>query len=177
MQTKNRHIDGRAARYRQLAALLDIEDSHYRRLLRLARRQNSYMKRQDVDRLEANSADWARHLPGADQARIVRERHVAELALETGVHVPPGHISDLLDYIEPPIRREVTAALDRLRRTAGRLARQNALNRNLAEFCLDLVQEESQIFKKCILENPAGCYGGDAQAKSRGPGGFLVKQA
>jgi len=51
---------------RLLTSLMDTEDLNYRRLLRLAWRQNSYMKRQDVDRLEANAADWAKHLPTAD---------------------------------------------------------------------------------------------------------------
>jgi len=177
MHRTNRQTEPMAAEYHRLAVLLDLEDSHYRRLLRLAWRQNSYMKRQDVDRLEANAADWARHLPPADQARITRERHVAALAQKTGISVPPGHISDLLGYTDPVQKKLVRGALDRLRRTAGRLARQNALNRNLAEFCLDLAQEESQIFKKCVLEDPTGCYGGNARATGRGPGGFLVKQA
>ena len=57
---------------RRLGAVLDLEDSNYRRLLRLAWRQNSYMQRQDVDRLEANAREWARYLPEANEARIAR---------------------------------------------------------------------------------------------------------
>ena len=162
---------------RQLAAMLQDEERHYRRLLRLAWRQNSYMKRQDVDRLESNAVEWAHFLPAADRCRIGRERLVAALGQRVGIVVPPGRVSDLLDYVEPATRREVEAAVARLRVTAGRLARQNELNRMLAEFSLELAEEESQIFRRCVLEDPSGRYGGDAKATGRGPGGFLVKQA
>ncbi len=177
MQTKNGRTGALAADCRLLTSLLDTEDQNYRRLLRLAWRQNSYMKRQDVDRLESNAMDWSRHLPEADQSRIARERYVAEMGRRLGLHIPPGRVSDLLDYTDPQTKAQVTAAVTRLRRTAGRLARQNELNRSLAEFCLDLAHEETQIFKKCVLDDPAGCYGDDAKATGRGPGGVLVKQA
>ena len=173
--------DGRkwiqAAECRDLASLLDAETAQYRRLLRLAWRQNSYMKRQDVHRLEANAAEWAHYLPEADRVRIARERLVAALGARAGVVIPPGHVSDLLDYSDPATKKDVATALHRLRRTAGSLARQNELNRRLAEFCLDLAQEESAIFRRCVLEDPSGCYGGDAKTTGRGPGGVLVKQA
>jgi len=177
MQTTNSRIGISADECRLLTSLLEIEDKNYRRLLRLAWRQNSYMKRQDVDRLDANAHDWAQFLPIADQSRIARERHVAAMASKAGISVPPGRVSDLLDYTDPLTRKVVSAMMISLRRTAGKLAQQNRLNRNLAEFCLDLAQEESKIFKNCVLEDPAGCYGGDAKATSRGPSGFLVKQA
>ena len=177
MNTTNLRVGVSIEQCRLLTALLTVENENYRRLLRLAWRQNSYMKRQDVDRLESNSRDWAQYLPSADQARITRERFVAELAQLAGISVPPGRVSDLLDYTDPSSKQQVIAVMGRLRDTAARLARQNELNRNLAEFCLDLAQEESKIFQKCVLKDPAGCYGGDAKATSRGPSGFLVKQA
>ncbi|MCB1183270.1 flagellar export chaperone FlgN [bacterium] len=162
---------------RRLAALLDTEESHYRRLLRLAWRQNSYMKRQDVDRLEVNADEWARRLPEADTCRIARERLVAELGHRVGITVPPGRVSDLLDYVAPATRREVGAAVGRLRATAQRLARQNELNRTLAAFNLDLAREETEIFRRVVLEDPSGRYGDDARTTARGAGGILVKQA
>ena len=160
-----------------LGSVLDMESQQYRRLLRLAWRQNSYMQRQDVDRLEANAREWARYLPLANQARISRERFVGELAKRMGLTIPPHGVEDLLDYTEPGTKRSVASALGRVRQTAAKLARQNELNRLLAEFCLDLVQEEAEIFKSAVLDNPAGCYDGEAKNKRSGPGGVLVRQA
>ena len=54
------------------------EADAYRRLLRLAVRQNRYMRRNDVARLEANAREWRRYLPEAQAAkrplRLVRTR-------------------------------------------------------------------------------------------------------
>jgi len=161
----------------RLGAILDIEGHHYRRLLRLAWRQNSYMQRQDVDRLEANAREWARYLPLANEARISRERFVGELAARNGLTIPPGRVEDLLDHTDPTTTRTVAGALGKVRHAAARLARQNELNRLLAEFCLDLVHEEAEIFKSAVLENPAGCYDKGARNQGRGPGGVIVKQA
>ena len=90
MRTLNDSNGTLADECRHLTALMNTEDTQYRRLLRLAWRQNSYMKRQDVDRLEANAHEWAHFLPQADQSRIARERCVASLASRVGVTVPPG---------------------------------------------------------------------------------------
>jgi hypothetical protein len=162
---------------RLLAGLLREELTHYRRLLRLAWRQNSYMKRQDVDRLAANARDWGRWIPAADRARLARERLVASLALRLGVSIPPGRVGDLMDYAAADQRAVVDALLAEIRHTAGRLARQNGHNRQLAEFCIDLAHEEAEIFKRCVLQDPSGCYRGDAKQSDRGPGGVLVRQA
>ena len=174
MQTRSARLadeDGRL-----LASLLEIEDRHYRRLLRLAWRQNSYMKRQDVHRLEANAADWARHLPPATEARAARERFVRQLAAETG---RDGDVRarDLLAALTPEARRDVEAALAVLDRTVARLARQNEMNRHLAEFCLDMAREEARIYRDVLLDDPAGTYDGSARATQRGAGGMLVRQA
>lgn len=161
----------------QLSDILEHECRQYRRLLRLAWRQNSYMQRQDVDRLDANAREWAKYLPLANQARISRERYVGELAARMGLSIPPHRVEDLLDYTAPQAKRSVASALGGVRRSAARLARQNELNRLLAEFCLDLVHEEAEIFKNAVLDNPAGVYDGEARNQSSGPGGVLVRQA
>ena len=160
-----------------LVGLLDIEERNYRRLLRLAWRQNSYMKRQDVDRLEHNSAEWSRYLPVANESRLARERFVAEITRRFGLDVPPSNISRLLSYTDDRTAEQVRRAMDRMRRTTISLARQNELNRHLAEFCLDLAREESQIFQKTLRDDPSGCYGDNARNRGRDPGGVLVRQA
>ena len=162
---------------RLLVSLLEVETLNYKRLLRLAWRQNSYMKRQDVDRLDANAMEWARYLPVANDSRIAREKYVQRIALERGVRIPPESLVDLLNGSEENTRAQINEILNDLKSTAVRLARQNELNRELARFCLDLAQEEAEIFKKCVLNDPAGCYSGQAQNTNRGPGGVLVRQA
>ena len=119
----------------------------------------------------------AQHLPDADAARIRRERCCDELRAALGPEAAGLRLDAMLEHCEPERRRRVRAVLDDLGRTAGRLARQNELNRHLAGFCLDLARQESTIFRDCVLDDPAGCYGRDARNANRGAGGVLVKQA
>ena len=165
------------AEYRLLASLLEVETLNYKRLLRLAWRQNSYMKRQDVDRLEVNAREWSRYLPAANESRIAREKFVARLASQGGISIPPGKLQDLLVNAGEYTRDHLLDKLNDLKVTAVRLARQNDLNRELARFCLDLAEEEARIFKDAVLKDPAGCYNGAARNTNLGPGGVLVKQA
>ena len=162
---------------RLLASILAVETKQYRRLLRLAWRQNSYMKRQDVDRLDSNAREWAKYLPKADEARIARERFVQELAQQRGQRLQTINLEDLVLGTSSTTQTEVVGCVNDLRATSVRLDRQNELNRQLAEFCLDLAREEAEIFRSSVLTNPTGCYGNDAQTASRGPGGVLVRQA
>ncbi len=162
---------------RLLVSLLEVEIHNYRRLLRLAWRQNSYMKRQDVDRLDFNAVEWSRYLPAANESRIAREQYVQRVAAERGLNIPPDSVTDLLDMVSDDTRHLVESAVNDLKSTAVRLARQNDLNRELAGFCLDLAREEAAIFKQCVLQDPAGCYSGRAESINRGPGGVLVRQA
>ncbi len=177
MDLKNRANTLSGEECRLLASLLEIEDKNYSRLLRLAWRQNSYMKRQDVDRLDFNSREWSRYLPEADMARLGRERYIHDLAAKLDLQMPPARIQDLLDYVDPDIRQEINQALTSLVKTTGSLARQNEANRSLAQFCIDLAHEEAEIFKTTVLDDPQGCYGEDAKASNRGPGGVFIKQA
>jgi len=52
---------------RELQVRLEAEEAAYRRLLRLAVRQNRYLRRQDLDRLGNNAGDWGRHRPAASR--------------------------------------------------------------------------------------------------------------
>jgi len=177
MQTLNQLKKLESADCRLLGTMLDVETTHYKRLLRLAWRQNSYMKRQDVDRLEANAADWNSFLPQADQARVARERFMTSLGARQGIPVPPGNMEALLQAASQADRVDMADRIRRLRKVTTELARQNELNRGLAEFCLDLAKEEAEIFKRCVLDDPSGCYGDNARTTNRGPGGVIVRQA
>jgi hypothetical protein len=162
---------------RLLVSLLEVETHNYKRLLRLAWRQNSYMKRQDVDRLEVNGREWARYLPVANESRLAREEYVQRMARERGMSIPPGSMTELLELVACDTKAEIQDAVNDLKATAVRLARQNELNKDLASFCLDLAHEEAKIFKQSVLKDPAGCYSGEAQNIQSGPGGVLVRQA
>jgi hypothetical protein len=162
---------------RLLISLLEVETLNYKRLLRLSWRQNSYMKRQDVDRLDANAREWAHWLPVANESRLAREKFVHRVASDQGLSIPPNSVNDLLVHSAEDTKTQAMEILNDLKATAVRLARQNELNRDLASFCLDLAQEEAEIFKNCVLKDPSGCYSGKAQTTNRGPGGVLVRQA
>ncbi|PIE75768.1 hypothetical protein CSA17_05710, partial [bacterium DOLJORAL78_65_58] len=130
-----------------------------------------------VDRLDANAREWARYLPLADEARIARERFVREVVAATGAASGEEGVQKLRDNTDEKARKHLDRTLEELKEVSTRLARQNELNRQLAEFCLDLAREETELFKKAVLSDPTGCYGQNAQATTRGAGGVLVKQA
>ena len=147
---------------RRLADLLGEELTHYRRLLRLAWRQNSYMKRQDVDRLAANARDWGRWIPAADRA-------APGARTSGGGPEPPAGCGDpaRAGGRPPGLRRRGPtrcgrrACCARSAPTAGSLARQNALNRQLAR----------------ILPRSGARGSGDLQAlRAAGPGGLLPRR-
>jgi len=48
-------------------------------LLRLSVRQNRYLRKQDLARLEANAAEWRRYMPSAETARTSRETYLKRL--------------------------------------------------------------------------------------------------
>jgi hypothetical protein len=88
-----------------------------------------------------------------------------------------GRVRDLLPYVDQEPGPQVRRALADLDRTTARLARQNELNRHLAEFCLDLAREEARIFREVLTDDPAGCYGQDANARTGGTSCMVEKQA
>jgi hypothetical protein len=161
----------------ELCRLLAAEERQYRRLLRLAWRQNRYMKRHDTTRLVENTQQWQKYLPAADAARRAREDFMSRLVDDSGItpfsRSPVELLADAGLSAELEVRTRVRGLMD----TAARLARQNAMNRELATFCLELTREEAEIFKSCVLDDPAGCYDNAAQPTRSGPGGVLERQA
>jgi hypothetical protein len=166
-----------AAEAQELCRLLAAEERAYGRLYRLARRQNRYLRRHDLARLESNAGEWGKYLPHATRAREERERCVASYAARVGLDAPPPTPLALLDYADLAVKTEVRERVRGLLEITTRLARQNELNRNLTCYCLDLVQEEADIFREAVLNDPAGRYGEDARKTTAGPGGVLVRQA
>jgi len=160
-----------------LCNLLEREELEYRRLLRLAWRQNGYLRRQDVQRLESNAEQWQKFLPLADAARIKREEFISEIALKLGIHDERLAPQFLLNFADNNQRQALNAAVGQLVHTASDLNKQNELNRQLADFCLELAREEGEIFKNGVLEDPTSCYADDAQKSTAPPGKVITRQA
>jgi hypothetical protein len=160
-----------------LCDLLGAEVTQYRRLLRLAWRQTSYLRRQDVQRLEINAEQWQKYLPLADTARIKRETYLSELATKFDLKDDRLAPQLLLDRADNEQKRQISVAVQNLLEVANQLNRQNALNRQLADFCLELAHEESEIFKRGVLEDPSGCYEDDARKTKAPPGKVIIRQA
>jgi hypothetical protein len=160
-----------------LCDLLDREEREYRRLLRLAWRQNGYLRRQDLQRLEMNADQWQKYLPLADAARIKREEFLSDLSLRMELGDERRASQYLIECADIEYRQILREAVQRLIGTASDLNRQNELNRHLADFCLDLTREEAEIFKQGVLEDPVGCYEDDAQKSKSRPGKVIIRQA
>jgi hypothetical protein len=159
-----------------LTAALREERDHYRQLLELARDQGRMMTSHDLEGLEANATRLSEGLEAADAVRIRRERLASAVMAATGTAVP-GSLSAWLDTQPDPIRRRLAEPVQAVRRAAGELARTNELNRRLANFCLDLVEEEATLLRRCLLEDPAGRYDRGAQPTQNEQGGVLHRQA
>jgi hypothetical protein len=173
---------GTAARLRPdeadtLCRLLDDEESQYRRLRRLAWRQTAYLKRRDVSRLEKNAGEWRQFVPLAEGARRRREEQVALLAERCGARGSRLSGPELSALAAEPQRSRIRAAVQRLAATASDLYRQNGLNALLARFCLELVQQEADIFRRVVTGDPAGGYADDGKRATAPTGGVVWRQA
>ncbi len=159
-----------------LNSTLAEEQEHYEALLDLARRQGMMMTTHDVDGLDENARLMSDGLAAADVVRIRRERLASDLMRQAGSAVP-GSLSTWLETQPAAIQDSLGEPVQLVRCAAGELARTNEMNRRLANFCLDLVEEEAALLRRCLLEDPAGCYDSGAQPASNGQGGVLKRQA
>ncbi len=171
------NVDGATAvQLRELSDLLDAEADCYAHLLDLARQQGRLMRDQDLAGLAENTQSWQHSLPLADGARIRRERLAAELMTRGDQPAEAATLTAWLPKLPPLHREGIEPAVRRVRATVRALDRQNELNRRLAEFCLDLVEEEAAVFRRAVLTDPSGRYDGAARCTQSGPGGVLERQ-
>jgi hypothetical protein len=159
-----------------LVGALADEQRRYADLLNLARQQGTLMTTHDLDGLDENSQRIGAGLAAAEEARIRRERLAAAVMAEAGV-TGPETLSNWLTSQPRPIRDRLVGPVQAVRRAAGELARANEANRRLANFCLDLVEEEATLLRRCLLEDPAGRYDRGARPTTNGQGGVLRRQA
>lgn len=160
----------------RLTGLLASEDREYRRLLRLAVRQNRYMRRQDVPRLEFNAREWGRYLPSAREARSRRERFLLEVGGRLGIPLGELRMSRLSRRAAGRQGEELRRVLGDWERTATDLVRQNSLNGVLARFCLDLAAGEAAVFRRGVA-GQAPCYDDRGHRPTGGSANVLERQA
>ncbi|HOX26468.1 MAG TPA: flagellar export chaperone FlgN [Candidatus Krumholzibacteria bacterium] len=161
---------------RHLQEVLAEEQRHYAQLTELARQQGQLMTTHDLEGLEDNARRMTEGLTVADAVRIQRERLAQALMAGAGTSGPTS-LSAWLAGQDLTVRQVLTEPVQAVRRTAGELARANELNRRLANFCLDLVEEEAALLRRGLLEDPAGRYDRGAQPACNEQGGTLVRQA
>ena len=161
----------------RLCSLLEEETKAYRRLRRLAVRQNHYMRKQDTDRLESNTRDWERALPQVKSLRDKREHLQRSLAEQHGW---PRDVETLEQWAErnghPEVERLVELR-NGWQEAADDLARQNELNGSLAKFCLDLVADEAEVFRRAVQDVDDGSYDENGKKSDTGTGGVVTHRA
>jgi len=161
----------------RLCALLEEETKAYKRLRRLAVRQNHFMRTQDTERLESNTREWECVLPEVKALRDERERLQRSLVERHGW---PRDVETLEQWAErnghPEVERLVELR-DEWREAAEDLARQNELNGNLAKFCLDLVADEAEVFRRGVQDVDGGSYDENGKKSDSGTGGVVTHRA
>ena len=159
-----------------LRALLRAEAKAYGELLDLARRQNDWLRSQDVVRLAEVVAAWTDRLPAAEDARRAREAFLLDLGRRHGIETDELRMSRLARSTPGDPGRELRADLRAWEETTGELMRQNALNGLLADFCLDLVGAEADILRRGV-SGKDGCYDATGGEATGACAGAIVKQA
>ena len=136
----------------RLCDLLENETQFYRKLWRLAVHQNTLMREQKTEELEQNTREWEQTLPEVEPFEEWASRN--------------GH----------PEAERLVSIREEWRKVASELQRQNTLNGELARFCLDLVSDEAEMFRRAVQEDQGGSYDGNGQRQG-GAGGVVTHRA
>ncbi|MCP4800724.1 MAG: hypothetical protein GY893_12325 [bacterium] len=151
----------------KLEGLLSAETFEYCRLHRIAIKQNSYLRRRDVKRIEHNAQEWAKYLPLAENAKMGRESMLRDEIGFSEKHLNSINIDDL-KKLAGSLPGSFCETWDKWKSSIADLERQNSLNGVLAHFCLELVSDElGAIREDCSDEQD--CY--DTQGEI--PGGRI----
>lgn len=163
-----------------IASLVDAlqhEHRQYDRLLGLIRQQGQLMINHDLDGLQDSAQRLAACIAQADAARQEREHLAGELMRSCGGPRQTASLTVWVQVQESAVRRLLDGPIRAVRRAADELQRANELNRRLANFCLDLVEEEAAVLRRCLLDDPAGCYDRGAQPTRNSNGGVMQHKA
>ena len=173
-ETGQRSIDVQA-QVAELEQALGAERAEYERLLELAQRQTRLMTSGDTDAVAAGAAELASGLVAADGLRQQRERLAARLMAISGDG--EQRLSSWLARQPEHLRGRLGAEVQQVREVGTRLLRANEKNRRLASFCLDLVEEEADVRRHALSEDPSGRYDRAAHPTTEGAGRMVQKQA
>jgi len=151
----------------RLESSLNAETFEYCRLHRIAIKQNSYLRRRDVKRIEHNAQEWAKYLPLAETAKKARESMLIDEIGYSEKQLNSLNIQDL-ENLAGSLPDSFCETWDKWKTSIADLERQNNLNGILAHFCLELVSDElGAIREDCSDEQD--CY--DTQGEI--PGGRI----
>jgi hypothetical protein len=155
--------------------ILADECKQYEELLAVAQEQGRVMTGSDLEAIAASAQEMAQGLERADLVRREREQLVHAMLQAD------GHVGKRLSTwlrSQPAARRERLAGpVARVRLSSQRLLQANERNRRLASFCLDLVEEEANVLRDALVQDPAGRYDDGAQPAHAGSGRMVQKQA
>lgn len=160
----------------RLCDLLENETQFYRKLWRLAVHQNTLMREQKTEELEQNTHEWEQTLPEVERLRRDRELLQREMAHQHGW---PREVETLEEWASRnghPEAERLVSIREEWRKVASELQRQNTLNGELARFCLDLVSDEAEMFRRAVQEDQGGSYDGNGQRQG-GAGGVVTHRA
>ncbi|MBT4292233.1 hypothetical protein HOD41_06035 [bacterium] len=140
----------------KLESLLSAELFEYRRLRRIAIKQNSYLRKRDVQRIEHNATEWAKYLPMAEKAKNARESMLVNEIGCSEKQLNSLNIQDL-EKLAGSLPDSFCETWDKWKLSISDLERQNNLNGILARFCLELVSDELGAIKEDCSDKQ-DCY-------------------
>jgi len=158
-----------------LETALRRECLHYELLVEMATSQGQLMTGTDLEAVGNSASTLSDGLVTADLLRQERERLANEImAADNG---EGSRLSAWLTNQSADIQQRLGGPVARVREAGKKLLVQNEKNRRLANFCLDLVEEEAQVLRRCFTENQAGCYNRAANTATDDLGSMLHKKA
>lgn len=166
-----------AAILERLCSTLGQEILAYHGLLRLATRQNRFLRRHELTELESLADAWALHqheVDGLRQRRIAAQECAAR-AVGLPADATLGDITQ--DGAMPgPAGTELARLRRSLKRALAALKRQNTLNGRLARFCLDLAAGEADAVRRGLCDADGATYDARGAMAARS-GGVVTRQA
>jgi hypothetical protein len=164
-----------ASQVNELSSLMKAEIVEYNRLYRIAVKQNNYMRKQDIDRLDNNATEWAKYLPIAEYAKNCRETLMKRLFKCDDTQIKKIKIKDFED-LAGSLPDSFHELWNNWLESITKLERQNSLNGVLAKFCLEMVTDEiGAIRDECF--DKQSCYDTHGEFSGNHVNSVIVRKA